>query len=123
VLSGPPSTRGREEQDPAMEELCAALLPAPDLERFPLFIVTDDADFAAASWPNFLWVTFTRTDPATDSYGPGAHHVARHWVFPRCLVLDARLKKHHAPPLAPDPDVEKRVDALGAPGGPLHGII
>jgi 4-hydroxy-3-polyprenylbenzoate decarboxylase len=25
--------------------------------------------------------------------------------------------------LEDDPEVEKRVDGLGAPGGPLHGII
>ncbi|EMG37567.1 hypothetical protein PCS_01706, partial [Desulfocurvibacter africanus PCS] len=30
---------------------------------------------------------------------------------------------YQAPPLEPDPQVEKRVDALGAPGGPLHGLV
>jgi 4-hydroxy-3-polyprenylbenzoate decarboxylase len=39
------------------------------------------------------------------------------------LVIDARSKPHHAPPLIDDPAIEKRVDALGAAGGPLHGII
>ena len=39
------------------------------------------------------------------------------------LVIDARLKPHHAPPLVEDPQVSKRVDALAAPGGPLHGIF
>ena len=39
------------------------------------------------------------------------------------LVIDARIKPHHAPPLVEDPAVTKRVDALGAPGGPLQHII
>jgi 4-hydroxy-3-polyprenylbenzoate decarboxylase len=38
-------------------------------------------------------------------------------------VIDARIKPHHAPPLEEDPAVVRRVEALGAPGGPLHGII
>ena len=29
----------------------------------------------------------------------------------------------HAPPLEEDPAVSRRVDALAAPGGPLHGIL
>jgi 4-hydroxy-3-polyprenylbenzoate decarboxylase len=37
-------------------------------------------------------------------------------------VIDARIKPHHAPPLLDDPAIERRVDALAAPGGPLHGI-
>jgi 4-hydroxy-3-polyprenylbenzoate decarboxylase len=39
------------------------------------------------------------------------------------LVIDARIKPHHAPALEEDPAVAKRVDALAAPGGPLHGIV
>jgi 4-hydroxy-3-polyprenylbenzoate decarboxylase len=39
------------------------------------------------------------------------------------LVIDARSKPHHAPPLIEDPEVSRRVDALAALGGPLHGIF
>jgi 4-hydroxy-3-polyprenylbenzoate decarboxylase len=28
-----------------------------------------------------------------------------------------------APPLVSDPAVVRRVDQLGAPGGPLHGLV
>jgi 4-hydroxy-3-polyprenylbenzoate decarboxylase len=38
-------------------------------------------------------------------------------------VIDARLKPHHAPPLVEDRDVTRRVDALAAPVGSLHGIF
>jgi 4-hydroxy-3-polyprenylbenzoate decarboxylase len=39
------------------------------------------------------------------------------------LVIDARVKPFHAPPLADDPEIVRRVDELGAKGGPLAGII
>ncbi len=39
------------------------------------------------------------------------------------LVIDARIKPHHAPPLEDDPEIERRVDALAKAGGPLHGIF
>jgi 4-hydroxy-3-polyprenylbenzoate decarboxylase len=38
-------------------------------------------------------------------------------------VIDARIKPHHAPPIVDDPAVVKRVDQLGAKGGPLFGLI
>lgn len=90
---------------------------------FPLIVIVDDSDFTCRSLDNFLWVTFTRSNPAADLYGIGAFHHGKHWGCRGSLVIDARTKPHHAPPLADDPGIEKRVDALGAPGGPLHGII
>jgi len=39
------------------------------------------------------------------------------------LVIDARIKPFHAPPLLDDPAVERKIDALAAPGGPLHGLL
>ena len=86
-------------------------------------IVADDSDFAARSVANLLWVTFTRSDPAADIDGVGAFIDRKHWGCTGPLAIDARIKAHHAPPLEDDPEVERRVDALGAPGGPLHGLI
>jgi 4-hydroxy-3-polyprenylbenzoate decarboxylase len=88
-----------------------------------LIVVTDDSDFASATLNNFLWVTFTRSNPATDIVGVGQFTRDKHWGCDGPLIIDARIKPHHAPPLEDDPAVAKRVDALGAPGGPLHGII
>jgi len=90
---------------------------------FPLVVIVDDSEFTARTLNNFLWTTFTRSNPASDIYGIGSFTQHRHWGCGGPLVIDARCKPHHAPPLIDDPLVEKRVDALGAPGGPLHGII
>lgn len=53
----------------------------------------------------------------------GASVVHKHWGCSGPLVIDARIKPHHAPPLEEDPRVMERVDALAAKSGPLHGII
>ena len=71
---------------------------------------------------NFLWTTFTRSNPATDIHGIESFEKDKHWGCLGALVIDARGKPHHAPPLVEDPKISRRVDALAAPGGPLHGI-
>jgi 4-hydroxy-3-polyprenylbenzoate decarboxylase len=86
-------------------------------------VVVDDSEFVARDVGNFLWVTFTRSDPANDVHGVRAFVRQKHWGCLGPLVIDARLKPHMPPPLEEDPAVNKRVDALAAPGGPLHGII
>jgi 4-hydroxy-3-polyprenylbenzoate decarboxylase len=114
----------RDTQDPALDQLCRHLEESPaDWSGFQLVVVVDASEEAASSWDDFLWQTFTRSDPATDSYGLGAFVQSKHWGCTGALVIDARLKSYHAPPLEPDPEVEKRVDELAAPGGPLHGLF
>jgi 4-hydroxy-3-polyprenylbenzoate decarboxylase len=105
-----------------MESLCDCLQGVPGLDEIPLIVVCDDSRFAAASLNNFLWVTFTRSDPAADIYGVGASITNKQWGCKGPLIIDARVKPHHAPPLIEDPAVERRVDELAAPGGPLHGL-
>lgn len=123
VVRGPAHSLERGEPDPRMEELARRLEAWPEREAFPLVAVVDDAVFCAAGLDNFLWVVFTRSDPATDSYGAHAQTRAKHWSCAAPLVLDARLKPFHAPPLEEDPAVTRGVEALAAPGGPLHGYF
>lgn len=123
VINGPKHTAPRDTHDEAMFELARALDTARGLEGFPLVVVVDDADFTAADWDNFLWVAFTRSDPATDLYGVGAFTHCKHWGCRGPLLMDARLKSFHAPALETDPEVTRKVDQMAAPGGPLHGYI
>lgn len=92
-------------------------------DGYPLVVLVDDADFCAAKLNNFLWVTFTRSNPSHDIYGIDSSVQFKHWGCKGALIIDARIKPHHAPPLVEDPAVTRRVDALAAKGGPLHGII
>ena len=123
VVQGPECRSQRGREDAAIEAFCRNFGDDHPINRFPLMVIGDDSEFAARTLDNWLWTTFTRSNPAGDIYGIGSETVARHWGCRGALVIDARRKPHHAPPLLEDPAVEARVDALGAPGGPLHGII
>lgn len=122
VVEGPGCRTRKGEGDAQLEELCDCLDGVGGLDAFPLLVVADDSRFTAATLDNFLWVTFTRSDPAADIYGVGASTACKQWGCRGPLVIDARVKPHHAPPLVEDPAVERRVDELAAPGGPLHGL-
>jgi 4-hydroxy-3-polyprenylbenzoate decarboxylase len=123
AVRGPECRAYRECAAIDMAAFCASFSENGPLAGFPLIVIVDDCDFTARTIDNFLWVTFTRSNPAADLYGIGAFQHCKHWGCRGPLVIDARIKPHHAPSLVDDRAVEKRVDALGAPGGPLHGII
>ncbi|MGQ0829715.1 MAG: UbiD family decarboxylase [Bacteroidota bacterium] len=93
------------------------------LTSFPLIIICDDSQFVSQTLNNFLWVTFTRSNPSHDVHGINSFIENKHWGCKGSLIIDARIKPHHAPPLIKDPEIEKRVDALGVKGKSLHGII
>jgi 4-hydroxy-3-polyprenylbenzoate decarboxylase len=105
-----------------IERFCAAIGPDHPLRGFPLVVIVDDADFTAASLENFLWITFTRSNPAADVHGVDSFTHQKHWGCHGPLVIDARLKPHHAPPVEEDPAVSAAVDALCTRGGPLAGL-
>jgi 4-hydroxy-3-polyprenylbenzoate decarboxylase len=92
-------------------------------EGFPLVVLVDDSEFTARSLENWLWQTFTRSNPAADVHGIGAFTDQKHWGCTGALVIDARAKTHHAPPLIEDAVVSRRVDDLAARGGPLAGLF
>lgn len=100
--------------DKAKQEIEAlkAALKDEDLAGFPLIVIADDSAFAAANINNFVWVTFTRSNPAADIDGVSDFIHQKHWGCNGPLIIDARKKPHHAPELIKDPEVEKRVDAL-----------
>ncbi|MCB0507543.1 MAG: UbiD family decarboxylase [Bacteroidetes bacterium] len=81
------------------------------ISNLPLIVICDDADFVAKDFNNFLWVTFTRSNPSHDIYGINERFENKHWCCDT-LIIDARIKPHHAPVLEKNPDVEKRVDEI-----------
>lgn len=90
---------------------------------FPLWVVCDDSEFVAASLHNFLWVAFTRVNPAADIDGVEAGSVNKHWGCKGSLILNARSRPQHAPPLLESEAVTRKVEAWAARGGPLAGRI
>jgi len=84
-------------------------LKSMDLSAYPLIILCDDSDFTAANVNNFVWVTFTRANPSHDIYGVDAFTVFKHWGCNGSLIIDARIKPHHAPQLVPNPNIQNSV--------------
>ncbi len=98
-------------------------LEGADLPGVVLLLLCDDSRFTAASLRNFLWVSFTRCNPSHDIHGIGSFTENKHWGCRGPLLMDARIKPHHAPPVEKDPAVEKRVDRFFEKGGSLHKRI
>ncbi|HMP29755.1 MAG TPA: UbiD family decarboxylase, partial [Saprospiraceae bacterium] len=105
-----------------VEEI-ANTLKTWNLKDFPLIVLCDDAKFIGATLNNFLWVTFTRSNPSHDIYGVDSFYINKHWGCKGPLIIDARMKSHNAPELIPDPEVTKKVDQLFSKGGELYGTI
>ncbi|HRG19420.1 MAG TPA: UbiD family decarboxylase [Saprospiraceae bacterium] len=98
-------------------------LKQQDLSQFPLIVLCDDAPFLSSQFNNFLWVTFTRANPATDLYGVGEFTQDKHWGCAGSLIIDARIKSHHAPVLEADQKISSKVDSLFKKGGSLYGFV
>jgi len=82
-----------------------------------ILVLTEDAAWMAASMNNFLWAAFTRANPSHDIDGIDAFVENKHWGCQGPMIIDATIKKHHAPPVLKDAEVEKRVDAILAKYG------
>ena len=106
--------------DAAVEQIAAPMSSQKDLaKQIAIITLVDDSTFTSRSFNNWIWVAFTRSNPATDLRGIGENTYHKHWSCSGPLVLDARVKPHHAPPLIESPEVTKKIDALAAQGGPL----
>jgi 4-hydroxy-3-polyprenylbenzoate decarboxylase len=112
----------QEETEKQVADWNNVIMATPySLNPTPLCILCDDASFTAANLRNFLWVAFTRCNPSHDIHGIGAFYANKHWGCKGPLIIDARVKPHHAPALKLDAAVEKRIDRLFTSGS-LSGI-
>ena len=68
-------------------------------ENYPWISIIDEGALGANSASNilsdFLWITFTRSDPAQDIYGLDETVEEKHWKCNAPLIIDARIKPHH----------------------------
>lgn len=91
------------------------------LQECPLIVICDDARFVAANMKNFLWVTFTRSNPSHDIHGINSFYENKHWGCD-AVIIDARIKPHHAPPLIEDPEVEEKIERFFINGASLSRL-
>lgn len=111
------------EQGAADVQRLAHYLERYQWDHIPMVVIADDSAFVAQTLNNFVWVTFTRSNPSHDVHGVGAFMEHKHWGCTGAMLIDARIKPHHAPPLVVDPKVSKKVDRLFSKGGELYGKL
>ena len=75
-----------------------ACLEQQNLNGIALITLVDDSNFVCEHFSNWLWVTFTRSNPAYDVYGLNAENKNKHFSC-SIPVIDSRIKPHHAPVL------------------------
>jgi 4-hydroxy-3-polyprenylbenzoate decarboxylase len=71
-------------------------LEKQSLDGIGLITLVDDSIFVSEDFSNWLWVTFTRSNPASDIYGLNVENKNKHFSC-SIPIIDARIKKHHAP--------------------------
>ena len=94
-----------------------------ELEGVMLIVICDDAGFTTQTLRNYVWVTYTRCNPSHDIHGIDPFTDNKHWGCRGPLVIDARIKPHHAPSVEKDPIVEKKIDRLFEKGGSLYNML
>jgi UbiD family decarboxylase len=84
VVGGP--SKG---EDPGAAERFAR---HPAFAEWPLVVLTDEPERAAASAMNFLWTTFTRFEPGADIHASSTEVHRNHIAYRPPVLFDARLK-------------------------------
>lgn len=120
ALQGPAFTN-YQEAGQQIDRLSAAIGAAGPLETCPLIILCDDSGFMSETLNNFLWATFTRSNPSHDIHGVNSTIEHKHWSCDN-VIIDARVKPHQAPPLIPDPLVEENIKRFFVQGAVLGNL-
>lgn len=120
AIQGPNFTT-YEDAHKELEDLRKAIQSKGSMPSCPMIVLSDDSKFISDSIHNFLWVTFTRSNPSHDIYGVNEFYENKHWGCDN-LIIDARIKPHHAPPLLVDPTVEEKIRRFFVKGASLADI-
>ena len=88
----------------------------PYRENYPWITVVDSEPLLShldpATLHDFLWLTFTRSDPAKDVYGFHAGTHEKHWGCEAPLMLDARIKPWHQKALTISREIQDNVKRI-----------
>jgi 4-hydroxy-3-polyprenylbenzoate decarboxylase len=85
-------------------------------------VIYDDFEFnqAPKNLNDYLWLTYTRSNPSHDVYGVSEFIKNKHWGCEGAMIIDARKKPHHAPELRVDPQTSRAIERFFKKGGPLE---
>ncbi|OWV06890.1 MULTISPECIES: UbiD family decarboxylase [unclassified Fibrobacter] len=83
-------------------------------ENYPWISIVDQVSeidnerLDGSKLPDFLWLTFTRSDPARDIFGLQSFIQNKHWGCHAPIIVDARVKPHHQKSLTIPNEIKKR---------------
>lgn len=95
-------------------QITEALGRWPFRENYPWITLVDSATDAFPSGAaqntlrDFLWFTFTRSNPAKDVFGYNERTCEKHWKCDAPIIIDARIKPHHQKALTLPDDIRNR---------------
>ncbi len=69
---------------------------------------------------DYVWVTYTRSNPSHDIYGVDESMENKHWGCKGPMIIDARKKPHHAPELKVLAETEKSIERFFKKGAILE---
>ena len=82
-------------------------------ENYPWISIVDEGSFNADNiLSDFLWLTFTRSDPAQDIYGLDESIEKKHWKCHAPLIIDARVKPHHQKQLTVSEEIKSKAKQI-----------
>ena len=111
VLEGPAFDGSK--RDALMAQIEEALARWEFRENYPWISIVDsapalDSSLDSGNLRDFLWLTFTRSDPAKDVFGYHAQIREKHWACEVPLMVDARIKPHHQKALTVPEEIRQR---------------
>lgn len=84
-------------------------------ENYPWVSIINDTstiDGTKQSLSDFLWMTFTRSDPAQDVHGLNERFTQKHFAIDSPIIVDARIKMQHQKELDLPQDVKNRAQEI-----------
>ena len=108
------------EKSDAIDTLKQSLAHWEFRENYPWISVIDNGALSTNNvLSDFLWLTFTRSDPAQDIYGFDESICDKHWKCKAPLIIDARVKPHHQKQLTVSAEIQTRAKQILKDAGVL----
>ena len=116
MIEGPTFIEGPahlENGNETFRELKEALAHWEFRENYPWISIIDEGALNADNiLSDFLWLTFTRSDPAQDIYGLDESICDKHWKCKAPLIIDARVKPQHQKQLTVPAEIKARAKQI-----------
>jgi len=93
-------------------EFCNEIKRTSELNGVAQIVLHDAFEFGKDIIKDYLWITYTRSNPSHDVYGVDEFVENKHWGCHGAMIIDARKKPHHAPELIVDAAVSKKADEI-----------